>query len=143
MTPKEQIKQLNKTVWCKLAPSKIHKGGIGLIAIRDIPKGTTICQGDSTFYQLTEEEMNKYKLKKAIKHLILDRNQSSNIFQSPNMDMQHQAFMNHSNTPNSNGWSSNQLIKKGDEITENYFSFGYINEYAKQQITKQTICAQK
>lgn len=41
---------LNKTVWCKLGPSKIH--GVGVFAIRDILKGQKL-----TDFSLTDSIM--------------------------------------------------------------------------------------
>ena len=49
-TPQQQIDDLNKTVFCRLGPSKIH--GIGVIAIRDIPEGTRIT--DYSIHKLTK-----------------------------------------------------------------------------------------
>ena len=37
----------HKEVYARLAPSKIHKGGIGAFAIKDIKKGTPLFRGDN------------------------------------------------------------------------------------------------
>lgn len=37
----------HQNVYVRLAPSKIHKGGVGVFAIKSIPKGTELFRGDS------------------------------------------------------------------------------------------------
>jgi FRG domain len=43
----DQIDPPHKNVYTRLAPSKIHKGGVGVFAIRDIEKDTFLFQGDN------------------------------------------------------------------------------------------------
>jgi hypothetical protein len=63
-----------------------------------------------------------------VRSLILDRvaynKESSNelIFYSPNCDAILQCWMNHSHKPNTTGMVTLRNIKKGEELTENYYS---------------------
>lgn len=47
------------------------------------------------------------------------------ILKNPNDDADLQSFMNHSETPNSDGDRTLKRIKKGEEITENYTKVMY------------------
>lgn len=125
----EQIARLEASVWCRLGPSKIH--GIGVIAIRDIAKGTALYPKDSYTYELAPHIMQLHNLHPAIQGIIMDRRQMSNYyrFPNPNMDADMQCFMNHSKTPNSNGHIALIDIKAGEEVTEDYTSFGGISQH--------------
>lgn len=122
MTDSEIINHLNETVWCTLAPSPIH--GIGVFAIRDIPKGQKLyCRipsetspiSLSTFEGLHPEilTMIKQRWPLALK---------GDYFHSPNDSAKLILFMNHSDTPNYDDYTDTALfdIKRGEEITENY-----------------------
>lgn len=126
------FKYLNDTVWCRIGVSSLH--GVGVIAIRDIPKGTkltdyslddmkkrikypTFCMTHNEFLQIRPE----------IRSLILDRiilheryNANYIEFISPNHDQILQSFMNHAKEPNSNGEVALRDIKAGEEVTENF-----------------------
>lgn len=122
---------LNNTVWCRLGPSKL--GGIGVIAIRKILKGTVL-----TDYTINDalngkkpiifrfEAIEFDQLKPEIKDIILDRmthiKGQTNIFISPNFDQVLRSFMNHSYDPNSDGVVALKDIEQGEEVTENYFT---------------------
>ena len=118
------IQYLNETVWCKLAPSPIH--GIGVFAIRDIPKGTKL--GCKEWYS---EECDIHGVKSfeglhpAILELINQRWPLAlkvQYFISPNHDAHLVSFMNHSSEPNWNKYTDEALrdIKAGEEIFEDY-----------------------
>lgn len=126
-----EIDYINETVWCRLGQSKIH--GVGVLAIRDIPKGTkltdnsrTILNMPSVFY-FTEEEFAK--LLPEIQDLILDKtiySEGDKIlpFISPNYECYLQDFCNHSSEPNvSKYFIALRDIKKGEEILEDFTSF--------------------
>ncbi len=107
---------LNKIVWCKLAPSKIH--GIGVVAIRDIPEDTELFGGENEYTHDNEETILP-----EIKAIILDHHSRSEFWDmvpNPNKDAWLQCFMNHSDTPNSYNMFSTRDIRKGEEITEDY-----------------------
>jgi len=127
-TGQECIEYLNSTVWATLRPSPIQ--GIGVFAIRNIPKGTEIT--DHMIYgeervqnELTPEEMDH--LKPAIRKLILDKiffDESNDVLQfySPNLTASLQSWMNHSDTPNTTGTHSLRDVAEGEELTEDYRS---------------------
>ena len=126
---KQCIKYINSTVWATLRRSPIHN--IGVFAIRDIPKGTKITDNDSytvkhVMNKLTPDELDD--ICPEVRSLILDRvaynKESSNelIFYSPNCDAILQSWMNHSHKPNTTGIVTLRNIKKGEELTENYYS---------------------
>lgn len=115
-----QINHLNSKIWCRIGQSKIH--GVGIIAIRTIPKGTDI-DHSGDYYSI--QTKNFKQIKKEIRNLILDRtlfdNKEDEIsFHCPNHDAKLQAFMNHSKTPNFNGWETTKQIKKGEEVTKDF-----------------------
>ena len=120
-----QVEYLNRTVYCRLRGSSLE--GVGVFAIRDIPKDTVLTDyygGELQFFTLTEEEFNL--LEPEVKELIRSRTifdaDLPLTFMSPNCNQIFQAFMNHSTTPSSDGRIALRLIKKGEEITEDYKS---------------------
>lgn len=118
--------RLNNEIWCKLAPSSIH--GIGVFAIRDIPKGTEI------FAQSTGGVYLKDPLDDVlpeIKALILQRwplAEQGYAYLSPNDDARLLSFMNHSKEPNYDPVIDCVLrdITAGEEITEDYGEYGVV-----------------
>ena len=120
---------LNNTVWCTVRPSTIH--GVGVFAIRDIPKGTVLSDytiddslnGKEKKLQCTEAEF--MQISKEVKDLILDRmiipkEWKVITFQSPNSDLVLSSFMNFAKEPNSDSRIALRDIKKGEEITLNH-----------------------
>ena len=121
------VEYLNSSVWATLRPSKID--GIGVIAIRDIPKGTKITEYSIHYIKetrLCSVSLNEFDLiLPEIKSIILDRNlfqewQTRFHFYSPNNEQTLQSFCNHSNDPNSAGMIALRDINKGEEITLDY-----------------------
>lgn len=128
---------LNSTVWATLGPSKIH--GIGVIAIRDIPRGTlltdySVRSEGREVLKVTEEEFEQ--ILPEIRSIILDRTIFCKgyplVFLSPNSEQSLQSFMNHSDQPNSDGERALVDIKKGEEITEDYASFYTLHDLSKK-----------
>jgi len=117
---------LNRTVWATLGVSKIH--GVGCIALRDIPMLTVLSDNmyweakRPPFFSINTEEF--FKILPEIQKLIIDRNSfekdSLMTFASPNFNACLQSFMNHSDTPNSDGTYAILDIRAGEEITENF-----------------------
>lgn len=111
------VSELNKFVYATLRPSPIH--GVGVFAIRDIPKGASFVGSHRHYYKgLTEEDLTV--IHPEIKKLIAQRHGSFSLFQSPNDDVKFLAFMNHSDTPNSDFGHALRKIKADEEITEDY-----------------------
>ena len=123
------IQTINNEVWATLAPSKIH--GIGVFAIRDIPRGTELVKNQwdtETYYEVTDEEF--MELLEPIRDIILDRTQQEEgvmiKFRHPNCMAKLQSFMNHSLEPNSDGQKPLKDIKESEEITENFLEIANI-----------------
>lgn len=118
----DDVEYLNETVWATLRPSPIH--GIGVFAIRDIPKGTEVVPAsDFRLLTLTPGELDM--LHPSVRALILDRTvfndwQSTFKVCSPNDEARLRSFMNHSDTPNCDGAVALYDIAEGEEITEDY-----------------------
>lgn len=125
MTEQErQITELNSTIKCKLAPSKIH--GIGVFAIRDIQAGERVyARPDGMahhWYSVPYGSLGK--LFPEVREVVLTQWPSivnGSHFTSPN-DVWPILFMNHQDDPNYEVKTDCAIkdIKKGEEITENY-----------------------
>lgn len=121
---------LNSTVWAKVGVSPIH--GVGVIAIRDIPRGTPITDFnifhhkiERVPFHMSEEEL--LKIHPDIQELIFSKtiwpmNVREYTFYSPNHEVSLQGFLNHSTDPNTDGHVALREIKKGEELTENYLT---------------------
>lgn len=137
--------KINNTVWATLRPSNIH--GIGVFAIRDIPKGTiistnTIENPGDFVYDITEEDFNE--IIPEIQELILDRmlyrKEQFSFVINPNAEAILQSFMNHSDEPNTNGRMTLRDIKKGEELTETYRSYLDNGHVFTREHLKKFIC---
>ena len=125
-----KVQYLNESVWCKLGVSTIQ--GVGVIAIRDIPKGTVLTDYSlKSVFEETRGEVYVFTLDEVmsiipeVRSLILDRviipeGVEKIVFISPNKEQVLQSFMNHSYEPNSDGKVALKDIKKGEEVTENF-----------------------
>ncbi len=112
---------LNGEVFCRLGPSKIH--GVGVIAIRKIPKGTVYNKDWNELraetQMISREEWNK--VKPEIQDLILSSGAFTDVdsdhyaFDHPNYH--HTFFVNHSNDPNTEKGVALRDIKSGEELT--------------------------
>ena len=110
--------ELNKTVWAKVGVSKVD--GVGVIAIRDIPKGQKLYLTDKTDGWFTGSLIGVHP---AIEKIILQRWPLTHMpFQSPNADARLTSFLNHSPKPNYDFKTDRAVrdIKEGEEITECY-----------------------
>jgi hypothetical protein len=132
----DTVEYLNSTVWATVKPSPVH--GVGVIAIRDIPKGTRYTDfqmlGQAAVYTLERTAFNR--LLPEIRELILDRSLVHAglpiIFTSPNAQADLRAFMNHGSTPNTDGFVTLRDIKAGEELTEDYTSFGELSTISRE-----------
>jgi len=123
----KQCEILNNTVWCRLAPSDV--GGLGVFAIRDIPKGTLITEhrlrdAMNGFESFTMSVDDFNKLIPEIRELILERmlfEEGDELrFVSPNHEQQLESFLNHSDIANCKNGITLRDIKKGEELFINY-----------------------
>lgn len=119
MSIDEQIKYLNDSIWCWLAPSKIH--GVGVFAIRDIPQGQLIWRWQIPTFEIPRNRFNE--IDPAIMKIIFDSHTFSEHqtrFWNPNNMIMLVTFMNHSENPNTKENIALRDIQKGEEITINY-----------------------
>ena len=122
----EIIEKLNNTVYAKLESSDIQ--GVGVFAIRDIPKGQEITDININNIRKAKPIVIKVedfsKILPEVRELILDRMLFERgeyfTFFSPNVDACLRSFMNNAEDANSDGVVALRDIKKGEEITENY-----------------------
>lgn len=120
MTAQDQINTLNSKVRTYLAPSMI--AGIGMFALRDIPKGTKLdADATPTVYSLTFAQTKK--LFPEIRAQILGQWPqivNGSRFAYPTTRLQ--AYVNHSDNPNYDPFTDVTIkdIAKDEEITEDY-----------------------
>ncbi len=116
------IEELNKTVWAKIGISTID--GVGVIAIRDIPKGQRIYAQSFTPTFLSGSLEGVVP---EIKEIILQRWPRAEEYRylSPNDDARLLSFMNHSKESNYDPLTDCVTcdIASGEEITENYGAY--------------------
>lgn len=135
-----KAQDINSQVYCRIAPSLIH--GVGVVAIKDIPKGTQLNKFWNDLKPKRVEILhNEWALvDEEIKDIILasgcitDGQVGYYIIQHPNAH--HTFFFNHSNEPNSEFGVAIKDIKKGEEITRKYAMVHneVIKYFAKQGI---------
>ncbi|MGZ5189613.1 MAG: SET domain-containing protein-lysine N-methyltransferase [Flavisolibacter sp.] len=127
MTKEELLLEL-KDVYLQLRPSSVH--GIGVFAIRDIPKGCRDMfskdQGEWLKIPLTEVEIMPDYLKKLIENYFLFDDQYYYVeksgFKKPDLSF----FLNHSDHPNIISIKEGECfetitnIKAGEELFINY-----------------------
>jgi SET domain-containing protein len=118
-------------VYVRLKPSKIH--GIGVFAIRDIPKGTYVFRGDDGEMVWTKASAT-HRLDRELKRLYRDFCVTRDgLYGCPrNFNLLTLAwYLNNSNRPNmaadkKYNFYSTRRIKKGEELTVNYDTYSAI-----------------
>ena len=126
------IQYLKNEIWFRAGPSGIH--GVGLFAIRDIPKGTDIMVEfdgkGKTYFSIEKAQMQD--IHPNVRRLWKDYWQNNDIWQHiylpPNYKRIHIFYVNHSDKPNCDlncginhlSLITNKDIKEGDEIFEDY-----------------------
>ena len=131
------INYIENEIYFRVAQSPVH--GVGLFAIKDIPKGTDIFV---EFDDITDGEtphefkvaLNKMEsIPSSVKILLRDYQTTDENFQfiylPPNYKYIHSFWINHSDNPNgyfftreneSRGFITIKFIKEGEEIFEDY-----------------------
>ncbi len=118
--------QPHQNVFVRLRPSKLHKGGVGVFAIRRIPMGTNIFAGENQ--QLVWTDSKDLPKRAALRKLYRDfgvfrkeRYGTPSSFNAIGPSW----YLNHSTKPNV--WCDEALdfiairdIKKGEELSANY-----------------------
>ena len=145
------IENLRNNTFCRVAASSTH--GVGVFAVKDIPKRTEIFElcnpplDEEGLVDLTEEDLKDMD-KDIIKYVKDFFVKNDDVYSLPERGMNSISvgfYLNHSNQPNIihrmhfvQGVAqllipvSFRDIKKGEELTENYFTLGKdIDVYAQ------------
>jgi len=129
---KQRILHGLKNTYCRLQPSKIQ--GIGVFAIRDIPKGT------DPFQRIRKEAWYKFKVSELkllgqeqlslLQHFFADNNDGTVYISDSGLNgMDISYFQNNSKKPNTRTIDGGEhfvtlrKIKKGEELTVSYATF--------------------
>ncbi len=134
LSKEDLIKDLENNIYCRLKSSPIQ--GIGVFAIRDIPKGTNPFIGfrEINYIEIPVEEIfSNNKISDEVKNLVTDLYAVQNgQISLPNHSLNEVDigyFMNHSETPNMEAIESGSAfvakkdIKKGEELTSDYRTY--------------------
>ncbi|TSC78507.1 MAG: Uncharacterized protein G01um101433_172 [Parcubacteria group bacterium Gr01-1014_33] len=138
MTIQELIQDLEKNVYCRLNRSSVE--GIGVVAIRDIPKGTNIFTGvkKNRWKSIpVDAVLRNKKIIKEVKEMILSFYAvEAGVIYFPDQSLNEldiSFYLNHSDTPNvefvekSDIFITARSIKKGEELFADYRT--YSDEY--------------
>ena len=134
MTQKEFLDDLRKNIYCRLQPSRVH--GVGIFAIRDIPKGTNpFCGSRVPRWHVTS--LKKLLANSAIADEVKEFARAiypvrGDVFYFPDhslnaIDISY--FLNHADAPNvaaradSNKFAAIRDIKKGEELFSDYRAY--------------------
>lgn len=133
------MQHLKNDTYCRLKPSHLHTGGVGVFAIKDIPMGVnpfeTIYREDDNDVAITEEQVNE--LPKCVQELVKDFCvPTKDIYTIQNtgfqrLDMSY--YLNHCGNPNlrvfspeeSNhyGFKTSRDILAGEELSFDYTEY--------------------
>lgn len=133
--------KLNNEVFCRVAPSSLH--GVGILAIKDIPKGTIFNQYWNEWhglrFDISHEEWEKVDPK--IQDVILASGMFTDgikgYYHIDHPNTHHCLFFNHAENPNSKEGVALIDIKKGEEVTRycNMIHEKVIEHFKKKGIT--------
>lgn len=128
------LKHLNNSVYCRIGVSKIH--GVGVIAIRDIPKGINPMRQTLKVRWLKIPREKLFTFDKAIQKLMIDLcpQDKDGFYDCPNHTLNDCGVswhLNHSDTPNmredDGDFITIREINRGEELTVNYGTYGELN----------------
>lgn len=135
MTSKTKlIKHLQKDIYCRIGVSKIS--GVGVIAIKDIPKGiypfVSLSKEKEKIIELNDNDLKHVdkNVKKLINDLFGGEDGKYDVLYYGTNHVDISYYLNHSNHPNLDiidnksskylTFKTNRKIKKGEELTINY-----------------------
>jgi len=134
------IKHLKNDIYCRIGVSKIS--GVGVIAIKDIPKNTnpflTLSKNNDKIITLSDKDVSK--LDKNVLKIINDffgsdtnKKKYYDVLATGPNNINVSFYMNHSNKPNIDivddgisdyyGFRANRLIKENEELTIDYSKY--------------------
>ncbi len=129
------IKDLEGNIYCRLRPSSVE--GVGVFAIRDIPKGTNPFQGcrevtggSIPLRELMTQKTISEEVKQLVKDLYVVENGMVFFPHHSLNDVDIGFFVNHSDTPNlevlkgGEEFIANRDIEKGEELFADYGTYG-------------------
>jgi SET domain-containing protein len=117
----EKLKKIANRFYVCLKASPIE--GVGVFAMRDIPKKTCPFYYESKFFRLTDEEYEQLPeyFKAYVKRYIVKQKGFYQIPLNPYEIFDYTAFLNHSDNPNiDEDFKAVRDIKSGEEITVDY-----------------------
>jgi SET domain-containing protein len=143
VTKNRLLKHLKNDIYCRIGVSKVH--GVGVIAIKDIPKGTipfaTLSKEKEEIITLTKDEIKD--IHPNVRAILQDffGDKKSNVYDvyayGPNY-INISFYLNHSDKPNIDviedtennyfRFVTNRIIKKGEELFINYNKYSKDNE---------------
>ncbi len=132
---KRKISLPHENVYARLGRSKIH--GIGVVAIRDIPKGINLFANDKNpmveFGQNILEGLNA-ELKKLYEDFCIFDNKKKKVYCPENFNVLTIGwYLNHSKKPNvrfkNDNFYTTRDIKKGEELTADYTTFSDLSPH--------------
>ncbi len=138
LTKDSLIKDLENNIYCRLKVSSIQ--GIGIFAIRDIPKGVNPFLGfrETTYIEIPIEEviLNK-RIPSEVKELITDlyvvQDGKISLPDHGLNEVDISYFLNHSNSPNmeaieeGSAFIAKRDIKNGEELTSDYNTYTHFD----------------
>jgi SET domain-containing protein len=137
------LNRVLRDCYCRLQPSNIH--GIGVFAVRDIPKGknpfkTLPKYADFGYVRVTEDELDALppKLSELIRKLFIPTDRKMHMPNYGTNIIRLNCYLNHSTTPNmrtNNGFDFTSLRKilLGEELTVDYRTYGAEDLIAVEQ----------
>jgi SET domain-containing protein len=128
MTKKQLLKQLKENTFCRIMPSKIH--GVGVFAIRNIPKGTNIFKGSCSHKNipLTQKDIKELDpaIRKMLKDFFVQKGEEIFVPECALNGIDISYFLNFSKNPNVKAYTNGEkliakrTIRKGEELTCDY-----------------------
>ena len=131
---KQKILHNLRNTYCRIKTSGIH--GIGVVAVRDIPKGTDVFQGHipHEWYRISAEDLktlDKEIVKMIDDFFVIEKDGSVELPESGLIGMDMSFYLNTSDKPNvatsddGNTFFSIRKIKMGEELTVAYSTFDW------------------
>jgi SET domain-containing protein len=140
VTKNRLLKHLKNDIYCRIGVSKVH--GVGVVAIKDIPKGTipfaTLSKEKDKIITLTDDDIKDIhpNVCKILQDFFGEKNSNKyDVYAYGPNYINISFYLNHSDKPNINiiednkdnylKFITNRKIKKGEELFINY------NEYSE------------